>query len=137
MESLLRVFIDAEKTGTSHQFYDKFNLRYYFCQLFGYLIEMVTNSSHLENLIKISKTQKQVFLEFANLYLNDLIFLLDESLSKLMSIKKIEELDTSEFSEQVKAEKRNELKALKGQAKTFTVFLNVYYTNIALISQYA
>lgn len=31
-----------------------------------------------------------------------------------MSIKKIEELDTSEFSEQVKAEKRNELKALKG-----------------------
>ena len=75
---------------------------------------MVTNTSHLENLIKISKTQKNIFLEFANLYLNDLIYLLDESLSKLTSIKKLEELDTSEFSEQVKAEKRNELKTLKG-----------------------
>lgn len=75
---------------------------------------MVTNTRHLENLIKISKTQKNIFLEFANLYLNDLIYLLDESLSKLTSIKKLEELDTSEFSEQVKAEKRNELKTLKG-----------------------
>jgi len=31
-----------------------------------------------------------------------------------MNIKKIEELDTSQFSAQIQAEKRNELKALKG-----------------------
>jgi len=28
MNSLINIFIDAEKTGSSHQFYEKFNLRY-------------------------------------------------------------------------------------------------------------
>lgn len=38
----------------------------------------------------MSKNDKETFLEFANLYLNDMIFLLDECLGKMKAMKIIE-----------------------------------------------
>ncbi len=41
--------------------------------------------------MNIADNQKPIFLEFANLYLGDMIYLLDESLHKLEELKALED----------------------------------------------
>jgi ubiquitin conjugation factor E4 B len=89
--SLMRVFIDAERLGTSNQFYEKFSIR----NKILYLIE---------NLMKTHKSiYSDKFLDFANkfrfdtikminLLMNDLTFLIDECIERLMQIKKFQDL---------------------------------------------
>lgn len=39
IEGLIKVFVDAERTGSHNQFYEKFKFRYIFCELINYLLE--------------------------------------------------------------------------------------------------
>lgn len=82
---LLINFMTNSATG---KFYFKLS-RFFFCKTFNYLLQNLRDiySSQLE---QMSKNDKETFLEFANLYLNDMIFLLDECLGKMKAMKILE-----------------------------------------------
>lgn len=114
---------------TLFQFYDKFNIRHNIAELLEYLWQVpshrnvwkkvrVTSSliflhvvgqiSRLIlilncNLLQIAKEEeKGVYLNFLNFLVNDSIFLLDESLNKILELKELE----AEMSNRVEWERR-------------------------------
>ena len=91
MVSILKVFIDAERLGTSNQFYEKFGVRHKILMLiehinkgYGHLFE--------ENIKEYTEKYHEESKRMINNLLNDLIFLNDECLENLKCIKKYEDL---------------------------------------------
>lgn len=87
MHSLMNIYIEFEQTGAHTQFYDKFNIRYYVSQI----IEAIWNNVHYQKrLEKESHDNIDFFVRFVALLLNDVTYLMDESLSALSEIKQVE-----------------------------------------------
>ena len=91
MVSILRVFVDAERLGTSNQFYEKFNVRAKILMLieninkgYGHLFE--------ENIKAYTEKYPEDSKKMINNLLNDLIYLNDECIENLKAIKKYEDL---------------------------------------------
>ncbi|CAD8174467.1 unnamed protein product [Paramecium pentaurelia] len=124
---LLKVFIDCERTGEGNQFYEKFNFRYQFCKLIRFLLEK-HKDIYKPLLNQTVEKEKEMFLAFANYYLNDMIFLLDECLSRMKKMKNLE-------SQQQNMEQQQEYFKLQQELKTFTTFLQEYYKNIQVFSE--
>ncbi|CDR39159.1 CYFA0S03e00298g1_1 [Cyberlindnera fabianii] len=88
---LLDFYVVVEKTGSSTQFYDKFNSRYHIALI---LQEIWKNPMYQAQLLKLSEENEEFFIRFVARMLNDLTFLLDESLMHLAEVHKIQvELD--------------------------------------------
>ena len=91
MVSILRVFVDAERLGTSNQFYEKFSVR----AKILILIENINKGyGHLfeENIKSYTEKYQEESRKMVNNLLNDLIFLNDECIDNLKAIKKYEDL---------------------------------------------
>lgn len=85
--ALLEFYVVVEKTGSSSQFYDKFNSRYHI----SLILEQLWKNPHYRNqLIYQSEQNEEFFIRFVARMLNDLTFLLDESLRQLAEIHKIQ-----------------------------------------------
>ena len=91
MVSILRVFVDAERLGTSNQFYEKFSVRAKILMLieninkgYGHLFE--------ENIKSYTEKYPEESRKMVNNLLNDLIYLNDECIENLKAIKKYEDL---------------------------------------------
>jgi ubiquitin conjugation factor E4 B len=89
--SLIRFYVDVEITGASTQFYDKFNARFYVSLVMRHIWPLKSYRESFSNAFADSN----LFLGFTNMLINDSIYLLDESFSKLMKIRKNEELMAS------------------------------------------
>lgn len=122
--ALMKFYIEVESTGASSQFYDKFNIRYYISEVFSTIWVNQTYRSKLE---KESKEDTEFFVRFVALLLNDVTYLFDESLSKLVEIHKLQrELDgvpQSDESEEI-AEKRASLAAAERHASSYMQLTN-------------
>ena len=91
MVSILRVFVDAERLGTSNQFYEKFSVR----AKILYLIENINKGyGHLfeENIKVYTEKYYEESKKMINNLLNDLIYLNDECIENLKAIKKYQDL---------------------------------------------
>jgi len=117
--ALVRFYIDIEHTGARNQFYDKFNSRYYTALVIKYLWKL---ESYKKSFRKEAKNTEQ-FVQFVNMLLNDAIFLLDESLSKLASIRTNQDEMSSpnwlNISTNQRAEREAEHTRLERQVKTY------------------
>eukprot|EP01113_Clastostelium_recurvatum_P014474 TRINITY_DN1788_c0_g1_i3.p1 TRINITY_DN1788_c0_g1~~TRINITY_DN1788_c0_g1_i3.p1 ORF type:complete len:1204 (-),score=380.22 TRINITY_DN1788_c0_g1_i3:63-3674(-) len=82
--SLMQFYVDIEFTGSHTQFYDKFNIRYTVSTLMKYLWGLPAFRASM----LAASSNKDKFLRFVNMILNDSIYLLDEVLSKLDEIRK-------------------------------------------------
>ncbi|CAB4253983.1 similar to Saccharomyces cerevisiae YDL190C UFD2 Ubiquitin chain assembly factor (E4) that cooperates with a ubiquitin-activating enzyme (E1) [Maudiozyma barnettii] len=82
--ALLDFYVIVEKTGSSSQFYDKFNSRY----SISIILEEMYNKipSYKNQLIWQSQNNPDFFIRFIARMLNDLTFLLDEGLSNLSEV---------------------------------------------------
>ncbi|KAH3664421.1 hypothetical protein WICMUC_005806 [Wickerhamomyces mucosus] len=81
--SLLDFYVIVEKTGSSSQFYDKFNSRYHISSI----LEQIWKTPLYKNqLIYQSENNEEFFIRFVARMLNDLTFLLDESLTQLSEV---------------------------------------------------
>ena len=143
IDCLIEIFIDVEKTGGSNQFYDKFSYRNRFCELMAFILTEIGGVGGEENnyrgrLKVFSLGNEEKMLQFYNLFLNDIIYLLDESLMKLKEIKIYEDSESSMgiLSFQEKIEKKQNYEQTKKILKTFLDFLNAYYENISLMSSF-
>ncbi|GFP91775.1 probable ubiquitin conjugation factor e4 [Phtheirospermum japonicum] len=100
VRNLLKLYVDIEFTGSHTQFYDKFNIRHNIAELLEYLWQV---PSHRNVWRRIAKDEeKGVYLNFLNFLINDSIYLLDESLNKILEHKELE----AEMSNTVEWERR-------------------------------
>lgn len=89
--SIIKVFIDAERLGTSNQFYEKFSIRHKIL----YLIENINKSNRTlftNKIMEFSEHNKDEMVKMINLLMNDLTFLYDEVVSRLEEIKYYQDL---------------------------------------------
>ncbi|KAL8124631.1 hypothetical protein AgCh_012326 [Apium graveolens] len=100
VKNLLKVYVDIEFTGSHTQFYDKFNIRHNIAELLEYLWQVPSHRNAWRQIAK--EEEKGVYLNFLNFLINDSIFLLDESLNKILELKEIE----AEMSNTVEWERR-------------------------------
>lgn len=148
IDCLIEIFIDVEKTGSSNQFYEKFSYRNRFCELMAFILTEIGGGRKEEDegeennyrgrLKAFSLGNEEKMLQFYNLFLNDIIYLLDESLMKLKEIKIYEDSESSmnTLSFQERLEKKQNYEQTKKILKTFLDFLNAYYENISLMSSF-
>ncbi|KAG0664100.1 Ubiquitin conjugation factor E4 [Maudiozyma exigua] len=85
--ALLDFYVIVEKTGSSSQFYDKFNSRYSISIILEELYNRIP--IYKKQLIWQSQNNPDFFIRFIARMLNDLTFLLDEGLSNLADVHSI------------------------------------------------
>ncbi|WVZ14039.1 hypothetical protein V8G54_011605 [Vigna mungo] len=100
VRNLLKLYVDIEFTGSHTQFYDKFNIRHNIAELLEYLWQVPSHRNAWRQIAK--EEEKGVYLNFLNFLINDSIYLLDESLKKILELKELE----AEMSNTVEWEQR-------------------------------
>ncbi|TKA42446.1 hypothetical protein B0A54_06896 [Friedmanniomyces endolithicus] len=120
LHALMKFYIEAESTGTHTQFFDKFNIRF---EIFRVIKCIWTNTMYRENLAKEAAINTDFFVQFVNMIVNDVTFVLDESLSSFAKIHELtNELKSSAFAaldEEQKKEQTELLESEKGKAKSY------------------
>nr|XP_043615254.1 probable ubiquitin conjugation factor E4 [Erigeron canadensis] len=107
VRNLLKLYVDIEFTGSHTQFYDKFNIRHNIAELLEYLWRVPVHQNAWKQIAK--EEEKGVYLNFLNFLINDSIFLLDESLNKILELKELEaEMSNTVEWEQRPAQERQE-----------------------------
>lgn len=82
---LIQFYIDVEKTGASSEFYDKFSIRFKISIIFRSLWKL--GSRMKVHLLTEAATRLDTFVKFVNRAMNDMVYLLDESISALKRIR--------------------------------------------------
>lgn len=91
MESIMRVFVDAERLGTANQFYEKFSVR-------NKILVLIDNINKgygqlfVENIQAYAKKHDDESTKMVMLLMSDITYLNDEMIEKLILIKKYENL---------------------------------------------
>ncbi|KAA8547943.1 hypothetical protein F0562_004372 [Nyssa sinensis] len=107
VRNLLKLYVDIEFTGSHTQFYDKFNIRHNIAELLEYLWQVPSHRNAWRQIAK--EEEKGVYLNFLNFLINDSIYLLDESLNKILELKELEaEMSNTVEWEQRPAQERQE-----------------------------
>lgn len=105
MMCLMKFYVECEKTGTHTQFYDKFQIRRDISEVMQSVWRDPTHRSVMENFT----SNLQEFIKFANRLMNDVTFMLDELLTKLAEIKKLQqEMDRKEEWDALTQEQRED-----------------------------
>lgn len=100
VRNLLKLYVDIEFTGSHTQFYDKFNIRHNIAELLECLWKVPSHQNAWRQIAK--EEEKGVYLNFLNFLINDSIYLLDESLNKILELKELE----AEMANSVEWERR-------------------------------
>lgn len=87
LRALVKLYVDMEQTGRSAQFYEKFSTR----ELISYIIDVLWDYPvYRLRLEEESRDHPEFFERFVALLLNDSTYLLDEALSKLQEIRRLQ-----------------------------------------------
>ena len=131
MISILRVFVDAERLGTSNQFYEKFNVR----AKILLLIENINKGyGHLfeENIKAYTEKYPEDSKKMINNLLNDLIYLNDECIENLKSIKQYEDLISDKARYDSMTEEKKKFEESKFHEKDRIVRAEIKLFNVSL-----
>lgn len=134
LHALMKFYIEVENTGTHTQFFDKFNIRY---EIFQIIKCIWSNTVYRERLSQEAKINLDFFVRFVNLLLNDVTFVLDESLTAFLQIHKLsDELrDTPDLEANVRTEKEEALSAAQGRAKSYMQLTNETVAMLKLFTE--
>ncbi|CDO71427.1 hypothetical protein BN946_scf184909.g21 [Trametes cinnabarina] len=118
MPALMNFYIEVEQTGASSQFYDKFNSRRSIAHIFKVIWN---NQEHRDALKHEAAHNSERFVRFVNLMINDVTYLLDESLTDLAKIHDIQmEMKDRATFESKPPQYRREREALLRQLERHT-----------------
>ncbi|KAL8802696.1 MAG: hypothetical protein Q9182_003654 [Xanthomendoza sp. 2 TL-2023] len=134
LHALMRFYIEVENTGAHTQFYDKFNIRY---EIFQIIKCIWDNRVYRDHLDEESKANVDFFVRFVNLLLNDVTFVLDESLTAFQQIHNLsKELQHPEHLEQTERQEKEEaLSAAKSKAKSYMQLTNETVAMLKLFTE--
>ncbi|XP_060534633.1 ubiquitin conjugation factor E4 A [Cylas formicarius] len=105
VKNLMSVFVGIEMTGQSVEFEQKFNYRRPMYTIFEYLWEIPEHCQCFTTLAEEAEQNMEavnppLFLRFANLLINDAIFLLDEALANMAKLKEMQQAhDNGEWNQ--------------------------------------
>ena len=136
LHSLIQFYIEVENTGAHTQFYDKFNIRY---EIFQIIKGIWGSAVYRDQLEAESKKNVDFFVRFVNLLLNDVTYVLDESLSAFKKIHDLSEQLAPEASgaldEQQRQEKQELLSEAQGKAKSYMQLTNETVVMLKLFTE--
>ena len=89
--SIMRVFIDAERLGTSNQFYERFNVRNKVLQLVNEVFKK-HQEILIDNIINYANHHSDDATQMLTLLMGDVTYLIDEVIQRLIDIRKYQEL---------------------------------------------
>ncbi|KAG5648373.1 hypothetical protein DXG03_004945 [Asterophora parasitica] len=121
MPALMHFYIEVEQTGASSQFYDKFNAR----RNIAYILKVVWDNPTHREALNIEAKNVDKFVRFVNLMINDVTYLMDESLSELSQIHAIQvEMDDKATwnakPHEYRREREGTLRSLERHASGYT-----------------
>ncbi|KAF1835084.1 ubiquitin conjugation factor E4 [Decorospora gaudefroyi] len=135
LHALMKFYIECESTGTHTQFFDKFNIRY---EIFQVIKCIWPNPIYRENLATEARVNLDFFVQFVNLLLNDVTFVLDESFT---AFKEIHELSREvknarpDMEETARQELDEKLSAAQGKAKSYMQLTNETVAMLKLFTE--
>lgn len=117
-------WVEAESTGSHTQFYDKFNIRQHLGRIFK---TIWNNPQHMAKIQAEATGNSQNFVVFVNRLMNDVTFLLDDALEKLVELhSKQAQMDDEATWNERPAEERTEterhVNSLHGQIRNMLHF---------------
>lgn len=123
LHAVMKFYIECESTGAHTQFYDKFNIRF---EIFQIIKCVWTNDFYKEQLGKQSRNDREFFVRFVNLLLNDATYVLDEALSKFPKIHDVEKelRENQSLTQEQRQQKEEELQSLESQARSYMQLAN-------------
>ncbi|KAI1634569.1 ubiquitin elongating factor core [Biscogniauxia mediterranea] len=122
LHSLMKFYIECEHSGVSSAFYDKFNIRY---EIFQIIKTIWPNNVYKDQLSRESRINRQFFVQFVNLLLNDATYLLDEALTKLVTIHDYQkQLQEPSLSHEEKEKVRADLEQAEHQCQSWMQLVN-------------
>ena len=89
--SIMRVFIDAERLGTSNQFYERFNVRNKVLQLVNEVFKK-HQEILIDDIINYANEHSDDATQMLTLLMGDVTYLIDEVIQRLIDIKNYQEL---------------------------------------------
>ncbi|KAJ8582493.1 hypothetical protein M405DRAFT_937743 [Rhizopogon salebrosus TDB-379] len=121
IRALTHFYIEVEQTGASSQFYDKFNAR----RNIAYILKAVWDNPIHREALNAEAENVDKFIRFVNLMINDVTYLMDESLSELTQIHNIqtEMRDQTAWNarpQQYRREREGTLRGLERHASGYT-----------------
>lgn len=134
LHGLMKFYIEIETTGAHNQFFEKFNTRF---EIFQIIKCFWPNPIYREQLSRESQVNVNFFVRFVNLLLNDVTFVLDESLTAFIDIHSTsEELQhTTDMDEALRQEKEESLARAKEKAKSYMQLTNESVAMLKLFTE--
>ena len=137
LRALMKFYIEAESTGSHTQFFDKFNIRY---EIFKVVQTIWPNTLYRETLAKEAKVNRDFFVQFVNMLVNDVTFVLDESLSAFVKIHDLQKEIADQalmqsLSEELRKEKQELLEDNQNKAKSYMGLTNETIQMLILFSE--
>ncbi|KZM20704.1 ubiquitin-ubiquitin ligase [Ascochyta rabiei] len=134
LHALMQFYNECESTGAHTQFYDKFNIRY---EIFQVIKCIWPNPVYRDNLATEARVNLEFFVQFVNLLLNDVTFVLDESFTAFTQIHDTsKELKSDPNMDQaVRQEKEEKLTAAQSKAKSYMQLTNETVAMLKLFTE--
>ncbi|XP_022868548.1 probable ubiquitin conjugation factor E4 [Olea europaea var. sylvestris] len=134
VRNLLKLYVDIEFTGSHTQFYDKFNIRHNISELLEYLWQVPSHRNVWRQIAK--EEEKGVYLNFLNFLINDSIYLLDESLNKILELKKLEAemSNTLEWEQRPQQERQERTRLFNSQENIIRIDMKLANEDVSLLA---
>ncbi|KAI9754266.1 MAG: hypothetical protein M4579_004797 [Chaenotheca gracillima] len=133
LHALMKFYIEVENTGAHTQFYDKFNIRY---EIFQIIKCVWSNTVYRDRLSTEAQVNLDFFVHFVNLLLNDVTFVLDESLNAFVKIHNLlKELEKTSLEQTERTEKEEQLVQSESQAKNYMQLTNETVAMLKLFTE--
>ncbi|KAK6928136.1 U-box domain [Dillenia turbinata] len=134
VRNLLKLYVDIEFTGSHTQFYDKFNIRHNIAELLEYLWQVPSHRNAWRQIAK--EEEKGVYLNFLNFLINDSIYLLDESLNKILELKGLEAemSNTAEWERRPAQERQERTRLFHSQENIIRIDMKLANEDVSMLA---
>ncbi|XVF60552.1 hypothetical protein PTKIN_Ptkin08bG0057000 [Pterospermum kingtungense] len=134
VRNLLKLYVDIEFTGSHTQFYDKFNIRHNIAELLEYLWQVPSHCNTWKQIAK--EKEKGVYLNFLNFLINDSIYLLDESLNKILELKELEAemSNTAEWERRPAQERQERTRLFHSQENIIRIDMKLANEDVSMLA---
>ncbi|KAK4692897.1 ubiquitin conjugation factor E4 B, partial [Lecanoromycetidae sp. Uapishka_2] len=135
LHALMKFYIEVENTGQHTQFYDKFNIRY---EIFQIIKCIWSNPIYREHLSEEAEADVDFFVRFVNLLLNDVTFVLDESLTAFVKIHALQQelkFAGPTMEQNIRSEKEEALADAQTKAKSYMQLTNETVAMLKLFTE--
>jgi ubiquitin conjugation factor E4 B len=135
LHAVMKFYIEAEHTGTHTQFFDKFNIRY---EIFQIIKCIWPNPLYREKLSIQASQNLDFFVQFVNMLLNDVTYVLDESFGAFKTIHSTQtELnrDGSTMDQATRQQREEHLATAQRSAKSYMQLTNETVAMLKLFTE--